>query len=320
MTDHAGRLATAPAIVALAGASGFIGRWFREQFTEAGITVRTVGRHPEDSAHWDNPEAVADALNGANLLVNLAGRSVSCRYSHRNRDEILDSRTRTTSQLGCALALVQRQAGTPPSLWINASTGTIYRHAEDRPQTEADGELGTGFSVDVARAWEQALHDAGTPGVRQVALRIAIVLGPGGGVMDPFKNLARCGLGGHMGTGNQKFSWIHVQDLYRAVLHLYAHQELSGPVNAAAPEVVSNRELMQCVRRAYRVPAGLPTPRWLLELGAVMIRTETELVLKSRWVGAEKLALSGFAFRYPNLDAALASIAGRPAISSAALV
>lgn len=320
MTDHAGRPATAPAIVALAGASGFIGRWFREQFTEAGITVRTIGRRPEDSAHWDNPEAVADALNGANLLVNLAGRSVSCRYSQRNRDEILDSRTRTTSLLGSALALVQRQGGTPPSLWINASTGTIYRHAEDRPQTEADGELGTGFSVDVARAWEQALHDAGTPGVRQVALRIAIVLGPGGGVMDPFKNLARCGLGGHMGTGTQKFSWIHVQDLYRAVLHLYAHQELSGPVNVAAPEAVSNRELMQYVRRAYRVPAGLPTPRWLLELGAVMIRTETELVLKSRWVGAEKLAQSGFAFHYPDLDAALASIAGQPASSSAARV
>lgn len=310
MTDHAEKPAAVPATVVLAGASGFIGRWFQDQFAEAGVIVRTIGRRPEDSARWDNPDAIVNALNGADLLVNLAGRSVSCRYNQRNRDEILDSRTRTTAQLGSALASVQRQGGTPPSLWVNASTGTIYRHAEDRPQTEAEGESGTGFSVDVAKAWEQALHDAATPGVRQVALRIAIVLGPGGGVMDPFKNLARCGLGGHMGTGNQKFSWIHVQDLYRAVLHLYAHQELSGPVNAAAPEVVSNRELMQSVRHAYRMPTGLPTPRWLLELGAVMIRTETELVLKSRWVGAEKLMRSGFTFRYPTLDTALASIVG----------
>ncbi|WP_426989572.1 TIGR01777 family oxidoreductase [Pseudarthrobacter sp. Y6] len=296
--------------VVLAGASGFIGTYLRDRFEQDGWTVRTIGRRARpgtaEAASWnDDDDAISRVLDGTDLLVNLAGRSVNCRYSARNRAAILDSRVATTAALGRALARCQA----PPSAWLNASTGTIYRHADDRPQTESDGEPGTGFSVDVARAWEAALEAAPTPGTRKIALRIAIVLGPGGGALRPFAALARLGLGGHMGVGSQKFSWIHVEDLYRSVRFLHARTDLSGPVNVASPDVVDNRDLMRLVRRAYGARLGIPTPAWLLRLGAVLIRTEAELVLKSRWVQPQKLLDAGFIFREPELGRALLTIA-----------
>jgi uncharacterized protein (TIGR01777 family) len=299
--------------VVLAGASGFIGRYLRDRFERDGWTVRTIGRGVTADtaafAGWNDDGAIARVLDGTDLLVNLAGRSVHCRYSARTKAAILDSRVATTAALGRALALCQA----PPSSWLNASTGTIYRHADDRPQTESGGEPGSGFSVDVARAWETALAAADTPGTRKIPLRIAIVLGPGGGALRPLAMLARLGLGGHMGRGSQKFSWIHVEDLYRAVRFLHARTEISGPVNVASPDVVDNRELMRMVRRAYGARLGVPTPGWLLRVGAVLIRTETELVLKSRWVQPEKLIDAGFIFRQPELGRALLTIAkGRP--------
>jgi uncharacterized protein (TIGR01777 family) len=179
----------------------------------------------------------------------------------------------------------------------------------DGPQTERDGEPGTGFSVDVARAWEAELAAAVTPGTRKIPLRISIVLGPGGGALRPFATLARLGLGGRMGPGTQKFSWIHVEDLYRCVRFVHARKDLSGPVNVASPDVVDNRELMRMVRRAYRARFGIPTPAWLLRLGAILIRTEAELVLKSRWVQPEKLLDAGFVYSQPELGRALQQIA-----------
>src|SRR5690606_20244345 len=173
---------------------------------------------------------------------------------------------------------------TPPQLWINSSTATIYRHADDRPMTEENGEIGTGFSVDVATAWEQTFFSFKLPQTRQIALRIAIVVGKGGGVMTPYRNLVRFGLGGVQGTGNQKFSWIHVEDLFQIILFLRDREDLNGIFNCSSPSPVSNRELMKQIRRVMNVPFGLPAPKWLLELGAVLIKTETELVLKSRWV------------------------------------
>jgi uncharacterized protein (TIGR01777 family) len=296
--------------VVLAGASGFIGTYLRDRFERDGWNVRTIGRGAArgaaGSANWNDDGAITRVLDGADLLVNLAGRSVNCRYNARNRAAILDSRVSTTEALGRALARCQA----PPSAWLNASTGTIYRHADDRPQTESDGEPGTGFSVDVARAWEAALAAAPpTPGVRKIALRIAIVLGQGGGALRPFAVLARLGLGGHMGSGRQKFSWIHLEDVYRTILFLHSRMDISGPVNVASPDVVDNRELMQLVRRAYGARLGLPTPVWLLRLGAVLIRTDTELVLKSRWVQPQKLLDAGFTFRHPDLGRALLAIA-----------
>lgn len=291
--------------VVIAGASGFIGQYLRRRFTQDGWGVRTIGRSPGDTAGWDHDGgAMTAALDGADLLVNLAGRTVNCRYNRRNRAEILESRVSTTAALGTALS----RCSAPPATWLNASTATIYRHAEDWPQSENHGELGTGFSVDVARAWEAALAEAPASATRKVALRIAIVLGPGGGVMRPFATLVRLGLGGRMGPGTQKFSWIHIEDLYRTIRFLHSRIELEGPVNVAAPEAVSNRELMRSVRRAHKVPLGLPTPAWLLNIGAVMIRTETELVLKSRWVEPRKLLDAGFTFSEPRLGPALERI------------
>jgi uncharacterized protein len=295
--------------VVLAGASGFIGRYFRARFEKDGWTVRTIGRRGSKgapSAAWgDDDVRLARVLDGAELLVNLAGRSVSCRYNDRNKAAILESRVSTTAALGRAIALCRQ----PPSTWLNASTGTIYRNAVDRPQSERDGEPGTGFSVDVASAWEAELDAAVTPGTRKIPLRIAIVLGRGGGALRPFANLARLGLGGRMGPGTQKFSWIHVEDLYRCVRFLHARKDITGPVNVASPDVVTNRELMRMVRRAYGARFGIPTPAWLLRLGAVLIRTETELVLKSRWVQPEKLLDAGFVYSQPELGRALQQIA-----------
>ena len=295
--------------VVLAGASGFIGRYFRARFEKDGWTVRTISRRGSKgapSAAWgDDDVRLARVLDGAELLVNLAGRSVSCRYNDRNKAAILESRVSTTAALGRAIALCRQ----PPSTWLNASTGTIYRNAVDRPQSERDGEPGTGFSVDVARAWEAELDAAVTPGTRKIPLRIAIVLGRGGGALRPFANLARLGLGGRMGPGTQKFSWIHVEDLYRCVRFLHARKDITGPVNVASPDVVTNRELMRMVRRAYGARFGIPTPAWLLRLGAVLIRTETELVLKSRWVQPEKLLDAGFVYSQPELGRALQQIA-----------
>lgn len=293
-----------PRTVVIAGATGFIGSYFQRRFVEEGWQVRTVGRDASADAQWNDDGAIAKVLDGAELLVNLAGRSVNCRYNERHRREIMDSRVLTTRALGRAVAA----CGEPPRTWINSSTGTIYRHAEDHPQSEVSGELGSGFSVDVARAWEDALAAAVVPGTRKVPLRIAIVLGTGG-VMSPLRNLARLGLGGHMGQGTQKFSWIHVEDLFRTVVFIHSLAGLVGPVNAASPYPVDNRELMAMVRQSTGVPFGIPTPGWLLEAGAVLIRTQTELVLKSRWVEPRKLLDAGFAFEYSSLASALNEIA-----------
>jgi uncharacterized protein len=223
-------------------------------------------------------------------------------------------------------------ASAPPALWLNASTATIYRHAEDRPMTETGGELGRGFSVDVARAWEAAFFDRDLPSTRRVALRTAIVLGRGS-VMPPLVRLVRFGLGGpqldgrwfptpwrlRSGTyhenrhthGRQRFSWIHIEDVAGAVRFLRDHAEIDGVVNLSSPNPTDNATFMRTLRRLLDVPLGLPAYRWMLEFGAIAIRTETELVLKSRWVVPERLEEAGFRFRYPDLEPALRQILKR---------
>lgn len=287
--------------VVIAGATGFIGQHLNRALTMDGITVRTIGRSGGD-ARWG--EDLRPVLEGSDALVNLAGWSVSCRYTKRNADAIFASRTETTKALGAALA----DSASPPPVWINSSTGTIYRDARDRPQDEDSGELGTGFSVAVARAWEHELHDAPAP-VRKIALRTAIVLGAGGGALNPLINLARIGFGGVQGDGEQMFSWVHVDDVYGAIRHLMTHAEISGPVNLATPHPVTNAQLMAAVRRHLGRPVGLPLPAWSLKAGARIIRTEEELVLKSRWVHPAKLLRTGYAFRHPTIAEALEAIA-----------
>lgn len=315
--------------IVVAGASGFVGRHVVASFTASGDDVVTIGR--TGRATWVDPDSVAAAVDGADVLINLAGKSVNCRYTDANRDEILRSRVETTRMLRRAVAA----ASAPPRVWLNASTATIYRHAMDRPQTEAGGELGSGFSVDVATSWEREFFAGDLARTRRVALRMAIVLGDG----DATKLLVRLagsGLGGphidgwwpqhrryrgigehptgdgrapHRDTrGNQRFSWIHIDDLIAAMRFLVDRDDIDGPVNLAAPEASDDRTLMRTLRQVVGMPVGLPAYRWMLEPAMWVLRTEPELVLKSRWVVPERLVDAGFEFAFPELEAALRDV------------
>ena len=310
--------------IVIAGASGFIGTYLAKAFRAEGAEVALIGRNGPD-ASWGSTAAITELLDGADLLINMAGKSVNCRYGPENRAEIMRSRIDTTRELTAAL----EACAAPPPLWINSSTATIYRHAEDRAMTESTGEIGTGFSVGIATAWERELAAADLPRTRRVALRMAIVLGDGSALI-PLLRLARFGLGGPQldgpwfrtkarvaaGTfhefrargGRQRFSWIHIADVLGIIEFLREHEELEGPVNASAPHPVDNVTLMRLIRRVLRVPFGLPAPRPLLELGTALIRSETELVLKSRWVVPEKLLAAGYEFQYAELKPALREI------------
>ncbi|WP_226676062.1 TIGR01777 family oxidoreductase [Rossellomorea aquimaris] len=289
--------------IVIAGGTGFIGRYLQKKFKEKGYHVTIISRQ-SPHVSWDRPDDIVQSLEGADMLINLAGKSVDCRYNEKNKAEIFRSRTETTELLGNAISQCQN----PPSLWINSSTATIYRHAEDRPMTEEGGEIGTGFSVEVAKEWEKSFFSFSLPGTRQAALRIAIVLGPDGGVMTPYKNLVKFGLGGVQGPGSQKFSWIHVEDLFRVILFLKDSKELSGVFNCSSPNPVTNREFMAQLRNDMNRKVGLPTPKWMLEVGSLLIQTETELVLKSRWVVPERLEKAGFVFQYDTLEKAFEQI------------
>jgi uncharacterized protein (TIGR01777 family) len=299
--------------VLLPGGSGYLGRYVANDWARRGFEVVVLSRHSGEhsgairSVHWDG-ETIgpwAKELEGGAAVVNLAGKSVNCRYSARNRQEILASRIDSTRVLGEAIAACER----PPPVWVNSASATIYRHALDRPMDEATGETGSGFSVDVCRRWEQTFFEAPTPRTRKVALRTAIVLGAGrGGAMGMFLKIARLGLGGTLGRGDQYVSWIHIEDFARSVQWAVEHPELEGPINCASPNPVPNREFMWALRKACGQPIGLPAARWMLEIGAFFLRTETELLLKSRRVVPARLLESGFSFQYPELEPALAQI------------
>ncbi|WP_046212517.1 TIGR01777 family oxidoreductase [Paenibacillus wulumuqiensis] len=289
--------------IVLAGGTGFIGQYFEAEFRKMGYDVIIISRQP-GHVSWDQQSEIVDALENAAMVINLAGKSVNCRYTERNKREILNSRLETTRILGNAILSCQ----SPPTIWFNSSTATIYRHSEDRPMTESTGEIGTGFSVEVAKAWEQAFFEFELPQTRQIALRISIVLGRGGGVMVPYQNLVRYGLGGRQGSGHQRFSWIHVDDLFHIVLFLQERAHLNGVFNCSAPSPVTNAELMATLRQVMRRRIGLPSPRWMLELGARIIRTETELILKSRWVVPNRLVKEGYMFRYGRLEKTLRDV------------
>ncbi|WP_054957250.1 TIGR01777 family oxidoreductase [Paenibacillus dakarensis] len=289
--------------VVLAGGTGFIGTFLEEKFKSLGYEVYIISRQ-EQHISWNSREEIIEAINHSELLINLAGKSVDCRYNERNKHEIIKSRTDTTRILGEAIEM----CSSPPPLWINSSTATIYRHAEDRPMTEEKGEIGSGFSVEVAKAWENTFFSFSLPYTRLAALRIAIVLGPHGGVMTPFINLVRFGLGGVQGPGNQMFSWIHIEDIFGIIMFLKEREELSGVFNCSSPHPVTNRELMAELRKAMNRKFGLPSPKWLLEIGAVLIKTETELILKSRWVIPDRLERAGYPFKFMEIDQALAHI------------
>lgn len=298
---------------------------------------RWDGRHVEK--HWLND------IDGADIVINLAGKSVNCRYTERNRKEVFDSRIDATQAIGQAI----RHSRKAPRLWINAASATIYRHALDRPQEEDHGEiserrrdnmpwslidqlrygckkmkaallygrqskqyhqLDKDFSVGICRSWEQAFMDEHTPDTRKVALRAAITLGAGG-VMEPYFNLLKAGLGGRQGDGKQMYSWVHEEDLCRIVEWCYEHPEASGMYNCASPNPVTNGEFMRTLRKSTGHYVGLPAFTWLLELGAALIGTETELILKSRWVLPGRLLKAGFRFKYTHAEQAIQDIVAR---------
>lgn len=290
--------------IVIAGGTGFIGNYLESYFKGQGYVVKIISRQPHTIV-WTDTAAIIEALEGAEMLINLAGKSVDCRYNEINKAEILSSRIDTTTILGKCILTCK----TAPVIWLNSSTATIYRHAEDRPMTESTGEIGTGFSVGIATQWEKAFFNFTLPATRQVALRMAIVLGDDGGVMHPLRNLVRFGLGGKQGSGNQRFSWIHIEDLKDIILYIQAHSDMTGVYNCASPEPVTNTKFMQLLRSSMKMPFGFNAPEWLLKIGAVLIRTETELILKSRWVLPERLLQSGYVFKHPQLEEALNDIA-----------
>ncbi len=310
--------------IVLAGGSGLLGSLLSRSFAARGREVAVLTRsRPGSSGEgavrrtWWDGRTLGDwtgELDGALALINLAGRSVDCRYHARNRRRILASRIESTRVLGEAVARCRR----PPRVWLNSSTATIYKHSLDRDMDEATGEIGAtaeakdAFSIDVARAWEAAFEGAPAPATRKVAMRTAMVLTDGkNSVFPALRRLVRLGLGGSLAGGRQYVSWIHEEDLCVAVAWLIEREDLSGPVNLAAPRPLPFADAMRILRRLAGVPFGLPSPRWLLEVGAFFLRTETELVIKSRRVVPGRLVASGFRFRFEEIEPAFRDLLGR---------
>lgn len=289
--------------IVIAGGTGFIGQYLNKRFTEEGFEVLIISR---DANHinWNDTARIIESLEGAEVLINLAGKSVDCRYNEKNKSLILNSRVESTGRL----QLLIDQCRMPPKLWINSSTATIYRHSEDEAMDEDTGEIGSGFSVEVAKAWEKAFFEKPAANTRKVALRIAITIGKNGGVMKPYINLVKYGLGGRQGSGIQMFSWIHIEDLFRAIRFVMDNDDIQGIYNCAAPNPVMNKVFMKEIRNILKPLFYLPSPKFLLKIGSYFINTETELVLKSRWVIPRKLMEKDFVFKYPTVGSALKDI------------
>lgn len=298
--------------IVIPGGSGQVGTILARAFHRDGHEVVVLGRKPLTAlwrvVEWD-AQTIGDwsaELERADAVINLAGRSVNCRYSADNRKLIKESRVKSTQVLGSAIA----RAVHPPRAWLQASTATIYAHRYDAPNDDVTGITGGSepgmpdtwrFSIDVARSWERAVKESATPSTRKVMLRAAMVMSPDrGGVFDTLLTLVRYGLGGRAGDGRQYVSWIHDQDFVRTIYWLIEHEEIEGPVNLAAPNPEPNSEFMRNLRAAWGTSFGLPATKWMLEIGAFFLRTETELILKSRRVTPRRLRESGYIFQYPN--------------------
>jgi uncharacterized protein len=309
--------------IVIPGGSGQVGRVLARHFHSRGHAVTVLSRQPRPAAWrviaWNGraPGPWIDDLAQSDVCINLAGRSVNCRYNSTNRNVIYESRIQSTGLLNQVLASLNPA----PRLWINASTATIYRHALDRPMNEADGELGGNepgapetwnFSIDVAKGWEEAFFSTSTPLTRKIAIRSALTLSPDrGGVFDVLLGLVCRGLGGRQGPGTQFVSWIHKADFVRAIDLLIAREDLCGAVNLASPNPLPNGDFMRALREAWGIGFGLPSPKWMIEFGTYLMRTESELVLKSRRVVPGRLMDAGFEFVFPEWPAAARDLVTR---------
>jgi uncharacterized protein len=297
--------------IVIAAGTGFLGQVLANHFKkEHRVVILTRGKNRVEGntkyVHWDAKTLTGwqTELEGADVLINLAGKSVDCRYNEKNKSEIMASRIESTAILGKAIA----ECANPPKHWLNSSTATIYRHSEDRQMDEATGKIGHDFSMNVAKVWERTFFAAETPHTIKTALRTSIVLGRHGGAFIPLKKLAKAGLGGRQGSGNQFVSWIHEADFARAVAFIIANK-MEGAVNVVSPTPVRNAAFMKALQQATGRPFGIPIPKWLLKIGAAIVGTEAELVLKSRNVIPARLQESGFTFSYPRLVQALTNLA-----------
>lgn len=313
--------------VIIPGGSGQVGTILARAYHARGDEVVVLGRSPAGArapapwrfVPWDarTVGAWASEVDGADVVINMAGRSVNCRYTPANRRAIMDSRVQSTRALGRAIARADR----PPPVWLQASTATIYSHRSDAPNDEATGIIGGSepdapdswrFSIEVANAWERAAEEADAPQTRKVLLRSAMTMSPDpGGVFDLLLGLVRRGLGGRSGSGRQYVSWIHDLDFVRALDWLISRGDIAGPVNLSAPNPLPNAEFMRDLRAAWGIRLGLPAAPWMLEVGTFLMRSEAELVLKSRRVVPARLLGSGFSFRFPSWPEAAADLCRR---------
>jgi uncharacterized protein len=309
--------------IVLPGGSGDLGQLLERELTALGhqVVILSRGGHVPWDGRTLGPWAAE--IDGCDAVINLAGRTVNCRYTPENLRQMMDSRVDSTRVVGEAIA----RADTPPKVWLQMSTATIYAHRFDAGNDEATGIIGGtepdvpgywSYSVDIAKAWEEALDQAPTPATRKIALRTAMVMSPGrGGAFHPLRLMTRLGLGGPVAGGRQFMSWIHGHDFVRAVQFLLERDDLSGPVNMAAPNPLPLREFMRTLRSAQAIPIGLPATKWMAEIGAFVIRTDTELLLKSRRVVPSRLLDAGFAFDFPTWPEAAADLVRRSHTSHA---
>ncbi len=313
--------------VVIPGGSGQVGTVLARALHEEGHDVVVLSRLPTARpwrvVAWDGATLGKwqREIDGCDVVINLTGRSVNCRYTAANRAEILQSRVLSTRVVGTAIAAAAR----PPRVWLQASTATIYAHRYDSPNDEYTGILGGNestapdswrFSIEVARAWERTFDEAVTDGTRKVALRSAMTLSPDpGGIFDTLLGLVRHGFGGKAGDGRQFMSWIHYDDFVRAVRLLIDREDIEGIVNVASPRPLPNAEFMGILREACGVRFGLPANKWMLEIGAVFMRTETELILKSRRVVPARLLEHGFTFKYPDWRSAARDLCGHSTLA-----
>ncbi|MEM6884360.1 MAG: TIGR01777 family oxidoreductase [Verrucomicrobiota bacterium] len=306
--------------IVIPGGSGFLGQTLAQYFEARGdgVVILSRGSRPlrwGRNVHWDgeNLGEWCKELESADAVINLAGRSVNCRYHDRNRKQMMDSRVLSTRILGQAI----RQCDSPPKLWLQSSTATIYLHRYDAPNDEATGKIGSHpdakdeFSIQVAQGWEAAFETEATPNTRRIVMRTAMVFGPQpGGVFHVLRNLARLGLGGTMGDGKQYVSWLHADDWCGIIEWFMYNETASGTYNLCAPNPLPNHEMMHAMRQASGAPLGfgLPQPHWMLEFGAWLIRTETELIIKSRRVIPQRLQDEGYVFRFETFDPMMRSM------------